>query len=150
MLIRGAFRRCPWCGGRGAFFVGWFKKADCCQTCGLDWRRNDVGYELGAAAITAIITFGPLMLVLGGMVAYTWPDVAVGPMFAVLVVLAVALPLLLYGSAYLMWQAIDIMMRTPTPLDFQIVGDHDADGARGASASDSSPDRTPTRKGDRS
>ncbi len=129
MLIRGAFRRCPWCGGRGAFFVGWFKKADCCQTCGLDWRRNDVGYELGAAAITAIITFGPLMLVLGGMVAYTWPDVAVGPMFAVLVVLAFVLPLLLYGSAYLMWQAIDIMMRAPTPLDFQIVGDHDADGA---------------------
>jgi len=88
-----------------------------------------VGYELGAAAVTAIITFGPLMLILGGMVAYTWPEVEVVPMFVVLVVLAVALPLLLYGSAYLIWQAIDIMMRTPTPLDFQIVGDHDADGA---------------------
>ena len=129
MLLRGAFRRCAWCGGRGAFFVGWFKKADCCQTCGLEWRRGDVGYELGAAAITAIITFGPLMLVLGAMVAVTWPDVAVGPMFVVLAVLAVALPLLRYGSAYCMWQAIDIMMREPTPLDFKIVGDHDADGA---------------------
>ena len=88
-----------------------------------------MGYELGAAAMTAIITFGPLMLILGGMVAYTWPEVAVVPMFGVLIVLAVALPLLLYGSAYLMWQAIDLTMRTPTPLDFQIVGDHDADGA---------------------
>jgi uncharacterized protein (DUF983 family) len=129
MLFRGLFRRCPWCGGRGAFFVGWFKKADCCQTCGLEWRRGDVGYELGAAAITAIITFGPLMLILGGMVALTWPEVEVIPMFAVLVVLSFVLPLLLYGSAYLMWQAIDLMMREPTPLDFRIVGDHDADGA---------------------
>jgi uncharacterized protein (DUF983 family) len=129
MLIRGAFRRCPWCGGRGGFFVGWYEKAPCCQTCGLEWRRGDVGYELGAAAVTAIITFGPLMLILGGMVAYTWPDVEVVPMFAVLIVLAVALPLLLYGSAYLMWQAIDITMRAPTELDFQIVGAHDDDGA---------------------
>jgi hypothetical protein len=62
------------------------------------------------------------------MVAVTWPDVAVGPMFIVLAVLAVTLPLLLYGSAYVMWQAIDIMMREPTPLDFKIIGDHDADG----------------------
>jgi uncharacterized protein (DUF983 family) len=128
MLLRGAFRRCPWCGGRGAFFVGWFKKAECCQTCGLEWRRGDVGYELGAAAMTAIICFGPLMVVLGGMVAVTWPDVEVVPMSIVLVLLAVALPLLLYGSAYVMWQAIDIVMRQPTPLDFRIVGDHDSDG----------------------
>lgn len=127
MLLRGVFRRCPWCGGRGAFFVGWFKKADCCQTCGLEWRRGDVGYELGAAAITVIITFGPLMLILGGMVAYTWPEVETIPMFVALVVLAIALPLLLYGSAYVMWQAIDIMMRPPTPLDFAVIGSDDAD-----------------------
>jgi hypothetical protein len=35
-----------------------------------------------------------------------------------------------------MWQAIDIMMRAPTPLDFQIVGDHDADGATTTRTSD--------------
>lgn len=89
-----------------------------------------MGYELGAATIMAIITFGPLMLVLGVMVAYTWPDVETVPTFIVLVILALALPLLLYGSAYLIWQSIDIMMREPTPLDFRIIGDHDADGAR--------------------
>ncbi|MBV1892724.1 MAG: DUF983 domain-containing protein [Ilumatobacteraceae bacterium] len=121
-LLRGALRRCPWCGGRGAFFVGWYKKADHCQTCGLGWRRDDVGYELGAAAITAIITFGPLILVLGGMVAVTWPDVEVGLMFAVLGVLAVVLPLLSYGSAYLIWQALDLTMRPPTREDFAPVG----------------------------
>ena len=66
------------------------------------------------------------MLILGGMVAITWPDVEVVPMFIALGVLAVALPLLLYGSAYVMWQAIDIMMRPPTPDDFEIVVDSES------------------------
>lgn len=142
MIVRGATRHCPWCGGRGAFFVGWFKKAECCQKCGLEWRRGDVGYELGAAAITAIITFGPLMLVLGAMVAYTWPEVDTVTMFVVLVFLAVTLPLLTYGSAYLIWQSIDIMMREPTPLDFRIVGDHDADGVSTTSTGSPEPGAT--------
>ena len=126
MLVRGATRRCPWCGGRGAFFTGWFKKSDHCQHCGLHWRRDDVGYELGAAAITAIITFGPLMLVLGAMVAVTWPEVNAGPMFAVLVVLALLLPLLTYSLSYTIWQAIDILMRPPTADDFTVVDTPDA------------------------
>jgi len=121
MLSRGAFRRCPWCGGQAAFFIGWFKKADHCQSCGLRWRRGDVGYELGAAAIAVIITFGPLVLVLGGMVAATWPDIELLQMYVVLGVLAVTLPLITYGSAYLIWQSIDIVMRPPTPDDFEIV-----------------------------
>ena len=129
MLSRAVFRRCPWCGGRGAFFVGWFKKADNCQSCGLRWRRDDVGYELGAAAITAIITFGPLMLILGGMVAITWPEVELVPMYIALGVLAVTLPLITYGSAYLIWQTIDIVMRAPTPDDFEIVLTVDSDPA---------------------
>jgi uncharacterized protein (DUF983 family) len=136
MLLRGATRHCPWCGGRSAFFVGWFKKAECCQTCGLRWRRDDVGYELGAAAITAIITFGPLMLVLGAMVAVTWPEVNAGPMFAVLVVMALGLPLLTYSLSYTIWQSIDILMRPPTPDDFDQIADADADAVADAGAGD--------------
>ncbi len=136
MLLRGATRHCPWCGGRGAMFVGWFKKAEHCQTCGLRWRRDDVGYELGAAAITAIITFGPLMLTLGAMVAISWPEVNVGPMFAVLVVMALGLPLLTYSLSYTIWQSIDIMMRPPTPDDFEILGTLDAPASGSAGADD--------------
>ena len=139
MLLRGAFRHCAWCGGRGAFFTGWFKKAECCQSCGLKWRRDDVGYELGAATMTAMITFGPLMLILGGMVAWTWPEVYVGPMFVVLAVLAVALPFFTYGPAYCMWQAIDILLRPPVPDDFEIVGDATSDAS--SASGGSSPER---------
>lgn len=118
MLIRGAFRRCAWCGGRGAFFTGWTKKADHCQTCGVGWRRDYEGYELGAAAVAAIICMGPLMLVLGGVMALTWPDFPIPQLLISLGAGGIILPILLYPSSYTMWQAIDILMRPVEPKDF--------------------------------
>ena len=118
MLVRGLFRRCAWCGGRGAFFDGWFKKSKACHSCGLDWRRGDVGFELGAAAVAAIICMGPLVVALGITVAITYPDVEVVPMLVVLGVGAITLPVLLYPSSYTMWQAIDVLMRPVKPEDF--------------------------------
>ena len=118
MLVRGLFRRCAWCGGRGAFFTGWAKKAPRCQTCGLEWRRNDVGYELGAAAVAAIICMGPLVLALGAVVAVTWPDFDPVPLFITLGAGGLLLPILLYPSSYTMWQAIDLLLRPAQPEDF--------------------------------
>jgi uncharacterized protein (DUF983 family) len=121
MLFRGARRACPWCGGRHAFFVGWFHKEEHCRSCGLRWRRGDVGYELGAASIAAIITLGPLLLALAAMVIVTWPEVAVAPMFGVLGVGAVVLPIVLYPVSYTLWQALDIAMRPVTVDDFELL-----------------------------
>ncbi len=123
MLARGLFRRCAWCGGKGAFFTGWTDKQDRCATCGLNWRRGDVGYELGAAATAAIICMGPLVLLLGIIVAFTWPEVHIVPLFVVLGVGALVLPILLYPSSYTMWQAVDILMRPPQPSDFDAPDD---------------------------
>lgn len=118
MLLRGAFRRCPWCGGKGAFFSSYYRKEDHCLTCGLRWRRDDVGYELGAAAMAAIITLGPLMLLLLALVVVTWPEIEVVMMFIVLGVGALVLPFFTYPRAYIMWQAVDIVMRPVEPGDF--------------------------------
>ena len=126
MLLRGAFRRCAWCGGRGAFFTGWFKKSSHCQTCGLNWRRDDVGYELGAGAVAAIICFGPLMLALGVVTAVTWPDFNASSLYVTFAVGAVALPLLLYPTSYTLWQAVDILMREVKPTDFVAMSDDDS------------------------
>jgi hypothetical protein len=87
------------------------------------------------------------MLILGGMVAVTWPEVNVVPMFIVLAVLAIVLPFFTYGPAYCMWQAIDILLRPPEPDDFDIVGDvmpdvdadADADDTADATADADSP-----------
>jgi uncharacterized protein (DUF983 family) len=121
MLFRGARRACPWCGGRHAFFTGWFHKVDHCRSCGLRWRRGDVGFELGAASMAAIIVLGPLMVGLGVMAALTWPDIAVTPMLIVLGAGAVILPVLLYPVSYTMWQALDIAMRPVSVDDFDLL-----------------------------
>ena len=130
MLWRAVRRRCPWCGGRGAFFTGWFAKGSCCSTCGLRWRRGDVGFELGAAAIAAILTLGPLVSALGGVLAITWPSVAVWPLLVVLGTSALIVPIIMYPLSYTVWQSIDLVMR---PVD---VDDFDARRILDASSAD--------------
>lgn len=119
MLIRGITRRCPWCGGRGAFFTQWLRKSPSCLTCGIKWRRDDVGFELGAGAIAAIIVLGPLMLLLGAIVAVNWPEVPVAQMFIVLGIGGLILPVVLHPVTYTIWQAIDLKMRPVEPDNFE-------------------------------
>lgn len=119
MLLRGAVRRCPWCGFSGAFFDGWFEKSDACHGCHLRWRRGDSGFELGAAAVSAIIVMGPLLLALGVVVAFTWPEMPVVPLLIMLGMGAVILPMLSYPTSYTLWQALDIVMRPVTVGDFE-------------------------------
>lgn len=111
MLWRGALRRCPWCGGRGAFFTGWFSKQDHCRTCGLGWRRGDVGFELGPLAISIIVCFGTLIAGIGVGVALTAPDVPALRLVLGLCVVAIVLPVVVYPVSYTMWQAIDLAIR---------------------------------------
>jgi len=113
MLARGVAHRCPWCGGRRAFFTGWFAKSERCRTCGISWRRGDTGFELGAAAISAVVVLGTLVVGLGVAMVATWPDVPYVWLFVGLAVAAVALPVLAYPITYTIWQALDLMMRPP-------------------------------------
>lgn len=117
MLLRGVRRRCPWCGGRGAFFTGWFAKQDRCRTCGIGWRRGDEGFELGALAISAMLCLGPLIVGLGAGVIATSPDIPVLEMILVLGAAAIVLPIVVYPISYTVWQAVDIAMRPPDLAD---------------------------------
>ncbi|MEM1332796.1 MAG: DUF983 domain-containing protein [Actinomycetota bacterium] len=118
MLWRGLRRRCPRCDGRGAFFTSWFDKAEACRTCGLRWRRGDVGFELGAAAMAAILVLGVLVVAMAAALAATWPDIEVVPLVAVFLVAGVVLPIVAYPISYTVWQAIDLLMRPVEPDDF--------------------------------
>jgi uncharacterized protein (DUF983 family) len=123
MLLRGAFRRCPWCAGRGAFFTSWFQKSESCRTCGLRWRRDDVGFELGAAAMASMIVLGPLVAGLAVTLAITWPEVEVVPMLVGSAIAAIVLPVVLYPISYTMWQAVDLVVRPVSADDFEPVDD---------------------------
>jgi uncharacterized protein (DUF983 family) len=118
MLWRGVRRRCAFCGGRGAFFTGWFSKQERCKTCGIGWHRGYEGFELGAMAISAVICLGTLVVAMAiGMVA-TSPDIAVVPLLVGLGVGAIVLPVLVYPVSYTVWQAVDLAMRPPQAGDF--------------------------------
>ena len=117
MLWRGARRRCPWCGGRGAFFTGWFAKQDRCRTCGLGWHRGYEGFELGAMTINIVVVFGTLIIGLIAGVVVTSPDIAVVPLILVLGAVAIVLPIAIYPMSYTVWQAVDLTMHPPDPAD---------------------------------
>jgi uncharacterized protein (DUF983 family) len=117
MLWRGIRRRCAWCGGRRAFFTGWFAKQETCRTCGIGWRRGYEGFELGAATINAIITLGVLIVGVAAGAIATSPDIAVLPLVLGLGALAVVVPVIAYPFTYTIWQAVDLAMHPPEPGD---------------------------------
>lgn len=114
MIVRGLFRRCAWCGGKGSFFTSWYGKADQCQTCGLHWERGYEGYELGAATMGVFITFGSIIF---WMVISVVIGVALVPLLLVAGVLAIGVPIIGYPLTYTVWQGIDLFIRAPSTDD---------------------------------
>ena len=114
MVLRGLFRRCAWCGGRGSFFTSWYGKADQCQTCGINWERGYEGYELGAATMGVFMTFGSIIL---WMVVSVLVGVSLVPLLVVAGCLAVSVPILGYPLTYTIWQGVDLFIRAPSADD---------------------------------
>ena len=123
MLARGLVRRCARCGGRGAFFTGWYAMADRCRTCGLAWPRNMEGFQLGAAAINIIITGGSLLAVMGVGTVLTYPEPPVWPLVALTSAVAVLVAVVGYPVSYTVWLAVDLAMN---PLSDGEIADADA------------------------
>jgi len=118
MLWRGAFRRCPWCGDRRAYFTGWFAKQEACRRCATPWRRADVGFELGAVTVTTIVTFGLVVVAASVAMVATAPDFAVVPIIVGLVAMCIVVPVVIYPASYTVWQALDLAMRPPEVGEF--------------------------------
>jgi len=117
MLVRGFFRRCAWCGGKGAFFNGWFKRDERCHTCGLLWQRRLEGFELGAMTVNVFISYGSILVGMGIGVVLTYPDVAVWPLLIVMSTFAILLPIIMYPVSYAMWLGVDLFMRDLEPAE---------------------------------
>ena len=114
MILRGLFRRCAWCGGKGAFFTSWYGKAERCRTCGLSWQRNYEGFELGAATMGVFITFGSIIAWMIIAVVFGVPLV---PLLVVAAFLAVVWPILWYPNTYTVWFGVDLLIRKPSEED---------------------------------
>ena len=117
MMGRALVRRCPWCGGRKAWFRGWFRKDERCHTCGLRWSRGQDGFETGAITINIIATFGLLTIVLIVVTVATYPELPIAPFVIAMLVAAVVVPVLLYPLSYTGWSAVDLAMHRPEPAE---------------------------------
>lgn len=116
MVARGLLRRCPRCGGRGAWYTGWFRRGPRCRTCGYRYERQD-GFSLGATAVNTAVTFATMFVVGFTGVLATWPDISAGAALVPCVAIAVVLPVVFYPVSYTVWAAIDLASRPLEPAE---------------------------------
>jgi uncharacterized protein (DUF983 family) len=105
MFWRGFTRRCARCGS-GHLFHGYLKMGPDCPGCGLHFEREQ-GYWAGAMAVNIIVTGGLFTVVFVAMLVATIPNVPVAPLLAVLVPIALIVPILYYPFSKTMWVAVD-------------------------------------------
>lgn len=68
--------------------------------------------------MAAVITLGPLLVVLAVALVVVWPTIPVGPLLVFFIPSALLLPLVTYPLSYTVWQALDLTMRPVQPDDF--------------------------------
>ena len=132
-LRRGIRRQCAHCGGKGAFFTGWYSTQDRCKTCGVKWQRNAEGFQLGAAAINIILTGGSLLTVMAIGVIVTYPEVPTWPLIAIVGSVALLVGIGGYPMSYTMWFAIDLFMNHLSDEELADAAAHTVDGKRSLS-----------------
>ena len=121
MLLRGAAKRCASCGGR-RLFVGWFRMAERCPSCGYRFEREE-GFFLGAYVMNLVIAQGLVILlavVPTIVLLNSDADANLVPVFLAGVLGAVLAPLVFYPLSKTLWVAIELILR---PIDVTEPGD---------------------------
>lgn len=108
-VSRALTRSCPYCGGRG-IFESYFSLKDRCPHCNTLFAHED-GYFLGSYIINIGVTEGFTVLVVVWMIFAL--NLSVLQMQILGVGMAIALPILFYPIALLLWIALDISLHNP-------------------------------------
>ena len=77
-------------------------------------QRGAAGFELGAASVNAVLTFGLLIAGCGAALVVSYPAVHVGTLLVVAGVGAVVLPVLFYPFSYTIWFAVELRVDPPS------------------------------------
>lgn len=105
MISRALRRRCPRCGDKA--FASFFEMREHCARCGLRFEREQ-GYWVGAMIINTTITFGTFVLVFGGAILITWPDVPWAAVLAVTIIANLLIPIWFYPLSKTLWMALEL------------------------------------------
>jgi uncharacterized protein (DUF983 family) len=111
MLARALLLRCPRCGLFGQF-ESWFRLKERCARCGLRLQRGEEhDYWIGGMTFNIVLSEMLAVIVIGGIILGTWPDVPWGAVRVGAIVLMLAAPFLLYPVSRLTWLAFDLIFR---------------------------------------
>jgi hypothetical protein len=78
-----------------------------CRRCGLEFEREE-GYWVGAMIINTTMTFATFLVVFGGSIVLTWPDVPWPGVLAVTVVANILIPVWFYPVSKTLWMALEL------------------------------------------
>lgn len=104
-LFRGLTLGCPRCGCRKTH-TKYFSIRTNCPKCGLKFEKEQ-GYWTGSLAINMIVTGGLVAIGLAAGLIMTAPDIPVIPLLAILLPLAIFVPIINYPFTHTIWMAID-------------------------------------------
>lgn len=111
MIARALAVSCPRCGGR-ALFESWFRLKSRCPRCALPLERGEQhDYWIGGMMFNIVLSEGLAVLVVGGTILLTWPDVPWNVAWIGAIALMLVAPFLLYPMSRLVWLAFDLIFR---------------------------------------
>lgn len=78
-----------------------------CSNCGLRFEREP-GYWVGAVVVNTAVIFATFLLVFGGMVLLTYPDVPWGLVLGITLVANVVIPVVFYPISKSVWSGMEL------------------------------------------
>lgn len=89
-----------------------------CTRCGLGFEREP-GYWVGAVIINTTVIFATFLVVFGGLVLITYPDVPWGLVLVVTIVANIAIPVLFYPVSKTLWSAMELSWHPLEPEEIE-------------------------------
>ena len=80
---------------------------EACSGCGLQFEREP-GYWVGAVIINTTVIFATFLVVFGGLVLVTYPDVPWGMVLVVTALANVIIPIVFYPISKSLWAGMEL------------------------------------------
>lgn len=93
-----------------------------CVSCGLRFEREP-GYWVGAVIINTTVIFATFLVVFGGMILLTWPDVPWTGVLVTTVVANVVIPVFFYPMSKTVWLALELSWHPLEPDEIAAAAD---------------------------
>lgn len=108
MLVRGFTGRCAIC-GKSRLSIRWIVVEPRCSRCNFPIERKE-GHFVGAVGMNTIVTFGSILLTVLIGAGLTAPDVPVGRLSIITVLVGLFVSVFFFPISKTLWSAVDVMM----------------------------------------